>query len=165
MRLLANVAALAMLLASIAGCARGGINPGMPVSTQLVDGATVEITDSAVYSNCLSLTFSVRGFRPAVGVDPQAYSPPAKTIDLRVVYLGGELSAHPMGGGGGGGGDEEDGRIWMDQQGLYSLEESVPEGQEVMLEVIVTLDDDFGSSEPLRFQVPLVAGPGGGTCP
>jgi hypothetical protein len=53
----------------------------------------------------------------------------------------------------------------MEQQGLYSLDESVPEGQEVTLEALVTLDDDFGRGEPLRFEIPLVAGPGGGSCP
>lgn len=165
MRLLIHVAVLAMLLGGITGCEGLGIDPGMQNSSQLEDGAIVQIVDAAVYSNCLSMTLSVRGFRPSPGVDPQAYFPPAKSIDLQVVSSGGELTARPLGGGGGGGGDEEDGRIWMEQQGLYSLEESVPEGEEVSLEAIVALDDDFGSPEPLEFQIPLVAGPGGGSCP
>ena len=165
MRLLIKVAALAVLPGAIVGCQRVGADSDVHDIVQLEDRATVQIADAAVYSNCVSLTLSVRGFRPPLGADPQAYFPPAKAIDLQVVSLDGGLAARPLGGGGGGGGDEEDGRIWMEQQGLYSLDESVPEGQEVTLEALVTLDDDFGRGEPLRFEIPLVAGPGGGSCP
>jgi hypothetical protein len=164
MRLLTSVAALVTLLVAIAGCGGVGTNPELQVSSQLIDGATFEIADVAVYSNCLSITFSVRGFRPASGVDPQAYFPPAKTIGIQVSSSEGELGARLLGGGGGGGGNEEDGRLWMEQEGLYLLEDTVPEGAEITVHATVALDDDFGSPEPLRFQIPIIAGPGGGDC-
>jgi hypothetical protein len=164
MRVFITVAGLAALLASSTGC-RGGGGPGSQVTAMEIDGAAFEVADAAVSSNCLSMTFAVRGFLPPPGVDPQTFFPPAKSIDIRLIAPGGELSARPLGGGGGGGGNEEDGRIWMEQGALYSLSGSVPEGEEVTVNLVVSLDDDFAAAEPLEFRVPVVAGPGGGTCP
>jgi hypothetical protein len=165
MRVVVTVVSLAALLLATTGCKGTGGDPGPGVSAIDVNGAKFEIADAAVASNCLSMAFAVRGFRPPPGVDPQAYFPPAKSIDIQVLTHGGELGARALGGGGGGGGNQEDGRIWMQHRMLYSLEGSVPEGEVVTLDVTVVLDDDFERAEPLRYHISVVAGPGGGTCP
>ena len=165
MRLVASLAVLAMVLFSTTGCEAPRGTSQTQVSPQELNGAIFEVEDAALASNCLSMTLAVRGFRPPSGTDPRTYFPPAKSVNLRVLTPDGELAAEPLGGGGGGGGDEEDGRVWMQQQILYSLAASVAEGQEVTVEVTVALDDDFNSPDPLTFELPLVAGPGGGSCP
>lgn len=156
-----SVTFLSFLLAT-AGCT-GASLPVDAVSAIQIDGATFEIGDAAVASNCLSMTFAVRGNTPSPEMDPQLFFPPAKGIQVNVVALAGHLAGRPLGGGGGGG-DEEDGRVWMEQQLLYSLDGPVSEGEEVTLEIMLTLDDDFGRTEPLQFRIPLVAAPGGGIC-
>ena len=164
MRIFVTVAGLAAPLASLAACGRGG-GQGSQVTAREIEGATFEIANAAVSSNCLRLSFAVRGFLPPVAIDPQAFFPPAKGIDVQVVAPGGGLSASLLGGGGGGGGDEADGRIRMKQGALYSLSGSVQEGEEVMLDLVVLPADDFATSDLLELRVPVVAGPGGGTCP
>jgi hypothetical protein len=164
MRLPAAAASLAVLLAATTACgaARADVDSGSPSIE--IDGARFEISDVAVYSNCLNFAFAVSAFQPPAGADPQAFFPPAATIDLKVTTPDGELAAHALGGGGGGGGNEDDGRIWMEQRALFSLDQPVAEGTDVTLEITAILDEDFGQSQPLRYEIPVVAGPGGGSC-
>jgi hypothetical protein len=152
------------LIFGITGCSAGSANPSDGVSSIQANGATFKIEDAAVYSNCLSLTFGIRGFVIPPEKYPQEFFPPAKSIEVKVTASAGELTGRPLGGGGGGGGDEDDGRVWMEQQLLYSLDRSVPQGEEVSVEIILSLDDDFGRAAPLEFHIPLTAGPGGGDC-
>jgi hypothetical protein len=161
-----RIALFLPLTLSLAACGSIGSPAGDGDSTIEIDGTIFQIQDAAVYSNCLSTTFAIRAFVPPPGMNPQAFFPPGKTIEVRIITPSGELDGHPLGGGGGGGGggDEEDGRVWMQQSLLYSLEGSLPEGEQVTLELTIALDDDFGRTEPLEFHIPLTAGPGGGTC-
>jgi hypothetical protein len=164
MRVLMTAASLSVLLVATTACgaSRPHIDSGSP-SIEL-DGARFEISDVAVYSNCLNFAFSVSAFQPPAGADPQAFFPPATTIDIKLTTQDGELAAYALGGGGGGGGDDDDGRIWMEQRALYSLEQPVAEGTDVTLEITATLDEDFGQSQPLQYEIPVVSGPGGGSC-
>lgn len=165
MKSIVRAAAIAVLLGVFAGC-RGAVDdPEMRDSIQFGDGSTIKIMDAAVYSNCLNMTLSVRGFQPPPGIEPQAFIPLAESIDLRVISTGEEIGVRPVGGGGGGGGGEEGVRIWITQEGLYKLDEPVAEGEAVTLVAVVKLDQDFGRTDPLRFQMPLIASPGGGSCP
>ncbi len=164
MRAFATTTLLAGLAAAAAGCSAVAPKGGSPTAAIEIDGALFQISDAAVYSNCLNLAFAVRGFDPPAGADPQAFFPPATTIDIKVTTPDGELAAHVLGGGGGGGGDEENGRIWMEQRALFSLEQPVAEGTDVTLEITAILDEDFGQSQPLLYEIPVVAGPGGGSC-
>jgi hypothetical protein len=160
-----RVSALMVAAAVSAACTTNGSLSDTDVTSTRLNGATFEISDAAVYSNCLSLAFAVRGFRPPAGMDPQALLPPAKSLEVRLVTRGEEFQALASGGGGGGGGDEDDGRIWLEQRAMYSLPRAIPEQQEVVLEITAVLDEDFQIAEPLTYRVSLVAGPGGGTCP
>jgi len=164
MRVLPTAALISAFLAATTACGatRSDVDLGSPAIE--IDGAQFEISDAAVYSNCLNFAFAVSGFEPPAGADPQAFFPPATTIDIKVTTPDGELAALALGGGGGGGGDEDDGRVWMEQRALFSLERPVAEGTDVTLEITATLDEDFGQSQPLRYEIPVVSGPGGGSC-
>lgn len=124
-----------------------------------------QIEDAAIYSNCLTLVFAVRGFHLPSGLSPDALFPPARNIDVRVVTPDDALLAEPLGDGGGQHGTEQNGKIWLQQFALYSLPREIPEGQEVALEVTVTLDEDFQSGQPLFYLVPVISGPSPGSCP
>jgi hypothetical protein len=164
MRALAIATSLSVFLAATTGCSLARPDVAARSPSIEIDGARFEISDVAVYSNCLNLAFAVSAFLLPAGADPQAFFPPAATIAIKVVTPDGELAAHALGGGGGGGGDEDDGRIWMEQRALFSLEQPVPEGTDVALEITVILDKDFGQSQPLQYVIPVVSGPGGGSC-
>ena len=164
MKLLATVASLSAFLLATTACSPERSDVVADSTAIEIDGARFEISDAAVYSDCLNFAFAVSGFRPPAGTDPQVYFPPATAIDIEVTTPDGELDARALGGGGGGGGDEEDGRVWMEQRALFSLTRPVSEGTDVTLEITAVLDEDFGQSEPLRFRVPVVSGPGGGSC-
>jgi hypothetical protein len=125
----------------------------------------LQIEDAAVYSNCLTLVFAVRGFQLPSGLSSEALFPPARSIDVKVVTPGDGLLAEPLGDGGGQHGAEQDGKIWLQQFAVYSLSREIPEGQAVTLEVTVTLDEDFQSGEPLFYLVPVVSIPSPGSCP
>jgi hypothetical protein len=161
-RLIATSIAALSLAAS--ACSIPRPNTASDISSIPLAGARFEITDAAVYSNCLSLGFKVRAFQPPADSDPQAFFPPARTIDVTVTTPEGVVAARLLGGGGGGGGNEDDGRLWMEQRGLYSLPRSVPEGTEVTLEITAVLEQTFEHPDPLLFRITLLAGPGGGTC-
>jgi len=156
---------LTALVLVVAACTPRVETPAASTSSVIMDGAVFEIADAAISSNCLSLAFAVRGYVPPPGALPQHGFPPAKSIAIRASSPGALLDPVPLGGGGGGGGQDEDGRVWMRQEMFYSLSAPVPENTQVPLEITVVLNEDFGSSAPLLYRIPVVAGPGGGLCP
>lgn len=157
-----------VLVAAASGCQAIAESVDSQVTSLERQGARFEISDAAVYSNCLTLAFAVRGFRPPPGLEPQEFFPPATRIDIEASTPDGPLEVLPTGGGGGGGGgggDEADGRIWMEQRIEQTLAQPVPEGEEVTLVITATLDEDFASNEPLTYRLTVRTGPGGGSCP
>jgi hypothetical protein len=141
--------------------------PGVPeglVSSVTIDGAEFAISDAAISSDCLSLVYTVSGYTPPTGTDPQRAFPPVESFTIHALEPDLSLDPVPLRGGGGGGGDTEDGRVWMRQEMLFSLATVVPEDSEVTLEVLATLNEAFGRAEPLEYKIAVVAGPGGGAC-
>ena len=165
MRSVFGTGLLAALLLVLVSCAPQGEKPEASVTSVTLDGAVFEIADVALSSNCLSLAFAVRGYSPPMGALAQHGFPPAKCISFQASIPGQLSDPMPLGGGGGGGGNDQDGRVWMRQEMTYSLEAPVAQDTEVPLKITVVLNEDFGRSEPLEYQVSVVAGPGGGLCP
>jgi hypothetical protein len=124
-----------------------------------------QIEDAAVHSNCVSLAFAVRGFNPPTGLQPHAFLPPAKSIEVRVIAPDGELIAEPLGGDDGDRGSEGDGRIWLRQHAAFFLPREIPQDQEVALEVTASLDEDFQTALPLSYRFSIVSGPATSSCP
>ncbi len=156
---------LTLLTIAIFACSSPSGPSEVPTSSVTLDGAIFEITDAAISSNCLSLTFSVRGYASPADAFPQHGFAPATSIAIRSSIPGLLTDLMPLGGGGGGGGQGEDGRVWMRQEMQYALGAPVAEDTTVPLDITVVLNEAFGRSEALEFQVPVVAGPGGGFCP
>lgn len=138
--------------------------PGPPITFEAA-GVEFQIEDAAVYGNCLTVAFAVRGFRPPTGLQPLAFLPPARSIDVRLTTPDGELLAEPLGGYDAEQGNEGDGRIWLQQRAAYHLPREIPPGQEVALEVTAILDADFQTAQPLSYRFSVVSGAGASSCP
>jgi hypothetical protein len=137
--------------------------PAPPIIVEAA-GARFQIEDAAVYSNCLTVAFAVRGFRPPTGLQPHAFLPPARSIDVTVITPDGELLAEPLPGDQASQGNEEDGRIWLLQHAEYSLPREIPLDQEVVLEVTAILDQDFQSAQPLSYRFSVVSSSDPSSC-
>jgi hypothetical protein len=162
---------IALLMVGIAACSSSDAGVGSSISSVTLDGVIYEITDAAIASNCLSLTFSVRGYTPQTDDFPRRGFMPIKDIVIRSSNSEQINDLRPLWGGGGGGGwgagweKDEDGRVWMEQEMHYALKTPIPEDTIVPLDVRIVLDDEFVMSEELQFKISVLAGPGGGSCP
>lgn len=165
MRTALRASSLALLTIWMFACSSPAGSAEVSSSSVTIDGAVFEIADVAISSNCLTIAFSVRGYEPPSASFRQQGFPPAES--MTVVSDPPSRLSDPvfLAGGGGGGGQEEDGRLWMRQEMHYALRAPIPEGTEVPLDITVVLNEAFEMSEPLEFRVPVVAGPGGGSCP
>lgn len=138
--------------------------PGPPITYEAA-GVKFQIEDAAVFSNCVTLTFAVRGFHPPTGLPTHAFLPPARTINVRVLAPEGELLGERFGADQGNHGNEGDGRVWLQQHAQYSLPREIPRDQELALEVIAILDEDFQTAQPLSYRFSVVSGPATRSCP
>ena len=137
----------------------------LPPITIEAAGVMFQIEDAAVYSNCLTFAFAVRGFPPPTGLPPEAFLPPARSIDVKVIASDGELIAVHLEGDQAILGNEADGRIWLQQRAGYSLPQELPLDQGVVLELTVVLDRDFQTAQPLSYQFSAVPGHRASSCP
>jgi hypothetical protein len=160
-----------LLMIGITACSSSEGTAEVGLSVITVDGVMYEINDAAIASNCLSLTFSVRGYMPQTDDFPRRGFMPIKDIVIRSSNSEQINDLRPLWGGGGGGGwgagweIDEDGRVWMEQEMHYALKTPILEDTIVPLDVRIVLDDEFEMSEALEFKIFVVAGPGGGYCP
>ncbi len=160
-----------LFLIGIVACSSSKGTAEVDVSAITIDGVIYEITDAAIASNCLSLTFSVRGYTPQADNFPRRGFMPIKDIVIQSSNSELLYDLKPLWGGGGGGGwgagweKDDDGRVWMEQEMHYALKSPIPEDTIVPLDIRIVLDDEFDMSEALEFKIPVVAGPGGGSCP
>jgi hypothetical protein len=171
MNTIPRFAFIVLLMIGIVGCSSSKGTAQLEKSAVNVDGVIFEITDAAISSNCLSLTFSVRGYTPSTDGFPRRGFMPIKDIEIQSSISGLLDDLVPLWGGGGGGGwgagwgAEAGGRVWMEQEMHYALKAPIAEDTLVPLDITVVLDDDFGMSEAFEFYVTVSAGPGGGLCP
>ena len=83
MKTILQLGFVTLLMIGIAACSSSEGTAEVGLSVIKVDGVMYEINDAAIASNCLSLTFSVRGYMPQTDDFPRRGFLPIKDIVVR----------------------------------------------------------------------------------